>query len=579
MSSVMGGINRTNSLTYLISVREDRRNAQVGAALNNRMGQVAASTNRVKNNARGAALATRNLGYVAQNASYQIADFFVMLQGGVGVGRALATQLPQLLAGFGALGAVFGAIAAIGASVVVMLTNQKRSAFEATEALERLAETTSSLNDANAAFVKSGTAATKYLQDYAFYQQQISSAKLAEVFAPPEPSAWRGIVAVLKEIWGVIKQLPEAFYQFVRAIAVALKDVPVIGPLVAAVADDMQRLREELQSFGQAKNAKRDEIFDQFSELARDIDNSYIAAKNLNNQLGNLTIEPPILEPVALSKVEFIFDVYKKALIEAGENVETLSGKEADLYEILKNQVEVQEKLRLAYKSRLQDLISLEPLKRMTDLEAATAEWSRALDQGIINSKEYEDAIKGLTEIDRWEDLQDAVIDLGKTFESRIVDAMKTGKFAVADFVTYALEQFARIALSRVLEPFFLLLANAIPGLGKGGTGSTSPGVGGGGPRSMAFEIPPSAAPMYNYGESIGRVPGGTRNVSQSQQANNVTVNVNNYGNDEVEVSQSNTSNGIEIDVLIKNTVRKGLSGGDFDSVMAQSFGARRLGY
>ena len=61
MSSVMGGINRTNSLTYLISVREDRRNAQVGAALNNRMGQVAASTNRVKNNARGAALATETL--------------------------------------------------------------------------------------------------------------------------------------------------------------------------------------------------------------------------------------------------------------------------------------------------------------------------------------------------------------------------------------------------------------------------------------------------------------------------------------------------------------------------------------
>ena len=155
---------------------------------------------------------------------------------------------------------------------------------------------------------------------------------------------------------------------------------------------------------------------------------------------------------------------------------------------------------------------------------------------------------------------------------------MKAGKFAVKDFVEYALEQFARLALSRVFEPFFLLLANSIPLIGGGG--APSPGVGGPGfQRSMGFEAPPSAAPMYNYGGSIGRVPGGTRNVSQSQQANKVTVNVNNYGNDEVEVSQSNTSNGIEIDVLIKNTVKKGLSGGDFDSVMAQSFGARRLGY
>ena len=58
-----------------------------------------------------------------------------------------------------------------------------------------------------------------------------------------------------------------------------------------------------------------------------------------------------------------------------------------------------------------------------------------------------------------------------------------------------------------------------------------------------------------------------------------MTVNVNNYGNDEVEVSQRETGNGLEVDVLIKSTVQKGFASGDFDNVMAQVFGARRLGY
>jgi hypothetical protein len=155
---------------------------------------------------------------------------------------------------------------------------------------------------------------------------------------------------------------------------------------------------------------------------------------------------------------------------------------------------------------------------------------------------------------------------------------MKTGKFAVKDFINFALEQFARLALSKVFEPFFLLLANAIPGLGGlGGTGSPSPSTGVNPLQFRAIEPPPSAAPMYNYGESISRIPGASRNLDGG--SGNVTVNVNNYGKDEVEVRQSNTDNGIEIDVLIKETVKQGFGGGDFDSSLATTFGLRRLGY
>ncbi len=49
-----------------------------------------------------------------RNASFQLADFAVMVDGGMGASRAFATQLPQLLGGMGLFGAALGAVVAIG---------------------------------------------------------------------------------------------------------------------------------------------------------------------------------------------------------------------------------------------------------------------------------------------------------------------------------------------------------------------------------------------------------------------------------------------------------------------------------
>lgn len=48
-----------------------------------------------------------------QNVSYQLQDMFVQISGGQGAARALSQQIPQLLGGFGALGAVIGTVAAV----------------------------------------------------------------------------------------------------------------------------------------------------------------------------------------------------------------------------------------------------------------------------------------------------------------------------------------------------------------------------------------------------------------------------------------------------------------------------------
>lgn len=56
-----------------------------------------------------------------QNASFQVADFAVQMGGGVDASRAMAQQLPQLLGGFGVLGAVLSAVVAVAIPMATVM--------------------------------------------------------------------------------------------------------------------------------------------------------------------------------------------------------------------------------------------------------------------------------------------------------------------------------------------------------------------------------------------------------------------------------------------------------------------------
>ncbi len=56
-------------------------------------------------------------GFAVQNASFQVADFATQIAGGTSPVRALSQQLPQLLGGFGLVGAALSAVVAIGGAV------------------------------------------------------------------------------------------------------------------------------------------------------------------------------------------------------------------------------------------------------------------------------------------------------------------------------------------------------------------------------------------------------------------------------------------------------------------------------
>jgi hypothetical protein len=169
-------------------------------------------------------------------------------------------------------------------------------------------------------------------------------------------------------------------------------------------------------------------------------------------------------------------------------------------------------------------------------------------------------------------DIARSLDDWGKALGDSIVDALDRGMESFKEFADFIIRQIARIAIQRmVIEPLVNSLGNLFPGAKTSGIGLGEIEQTAGAASNARMESV-AAVPMMGY---IAAPSLGNKTSSQSP----VTVNVNNYGNDDVQVEQRKTSRGLEIDVLIKGAVKQGIAQGDFDNVMRSSFGARRLAY
>ena len=123
------------------------------ATLNAQMKTLADTNQRLMRTVGGAAKSVKEAGQAygkagqgIQNASYQVADFATQVAGGAGVTRALSQQLPQLLGGMGALGAVAGAAVAILVPLGSALLGVKDYAKEVDDALKSMNENLSVAN-------------------------------------------------------------------------------------------------------------------------------------------------------------------------------------------------------------------------------------------------------------------------------------------------------------------------------------------------------------------------------------------------------------------------------------------------
>lgn len=104
-------------LDILINTDADKATAEL-KGLENQSKKTAGATEQLERSNKAANDSYRGLGGGIRNASYQITDFMVQVQGGTSVIRAMSQQLPQLLAGFGMIGVVVGmATTAVGFAI------------------------------------------------------------------------------------------------------------------------------------------------------------------------------------------------------------------------------------------------------------------------------------------------------------------------------------------------------------------------------------------------------------------------------------------------------------------------------
>lgn len=83
-----------------------------------------------------------------QNTSYQLQDIAVQMAAGTAASVALGQQLPQLLGGFGAMGAVLGVVVAVGVPLAAMLLRNNEEAIDLTKSVSALRDALEALRDA-----------------------------------------------------------------------------------------------------------------------------------------------------------------------------------------------------------------------------------------------------------------------------------------------------------------------------------------------------------------------------------------------------------------------------------------------
>jgi len=148
---------------------------------------------------RQVAQAGRGFGSVTgqiQNAAFQVGDFAVQVAGGTSATRALAQQLPQLLGGFGVMGAVIGAAVA----VIVPMAGRLFETGDAAEAAEKRID---ALNDATKAYADAAGLAVapidELIKKYGDLAEAVRNAQIVQAELR-RADAMRGVNDVLTQI-------------------------------------------------------------------------------------------------------------------------------------------------------------------------------------------------------------------------------------------------------------------------------------------------------------------------------------------------------------------------------------------
>ncbi len=240
----------------------------------------------------GNAAQTVNRGFAGsrgqiQNVAFQVGDFATQVGAGTAASVALGQQLPQLLGGFGALGAVLGAVVAIGVPLGASLLRTNEEAEEVADVMADLA-----------------TAVSNYTT--AAEDAQLPSSELAERYqdlAGAAKEAFENIEAIAgvraaRALDSAVDDLVAKFGDFDVAVGASFGD---LGEEAVAFRDELFAIQDALNSTSDA--AERNELFAQLEALSERravLDELTAAVAALGSQYDITTAQARLLVDAAL---------------------------------------------------------------------------------------------------------------------------------------------------------------------------------------------------------------------------------------------------------------------------------------
>ncbi len=219
----------------------------------------------------------RNVGFAAQNAAFQVGDFFTQVAGGTAPTRALAQQLPQLLGGLGLIGALAGAAAAALVPLAGNLLSASGAGQTAEEAVKSLgasmeeyqryiqvaAMTTSELTEKFGAFAGQVRSFSEYMAGVAL-AETLETLQSTVTAVSSEFSRTKTVLETLAELQSTLNQTQAAEGQGLasledvlraeEALSVVKEQANSLTAAMGLTVDEANRFFTAIEAVGQAKS-------------------------------------------------------------------------------------------------------------------------------------------------------------------------------------------------------------------------------------------------------------------------------------------------------------------------------------
>lgn len=217
--------------------------------------------------------AKKNFQYNLRNVGYQVQDFSVQVAAGTSATQALAQQLPQLLSGFGTMGVVLGAIAAVGIPVAVAAFTALNGDVKNLE--DQIKETTSAAE----AFIAANNKASQSLEGIAESYRKDTAPALQELYDQLKVIATIELDSQVKKFTqSIINEYAPIWKMALPEIFNIFRDSPVekLAKDLGLSTGEAQKLFQQLREFKEGKKT--------FEELTAFVTSLSLATKNATEE-------------------------------------------------------------------------------------------------------------------------------------------------------------------------------------------------------------------------------------------------------------------------------------------------------